>query len=232
MFQYKQSDPEVVPDPLSPLGDDFLDEGNSAVQERIELVALANLYVDRLCAVSGELGDELRSVLEKQRIPMSRKLSVSLAGCDFVTSDDTLLLWGVLVRVMREWERIAPGTDCPSKLGENEMALLEDLTGYRNTWLDLLDMYEMPMGDDVSVPAQSFEGEKAKVKEFVRKVLMDGLEGDECIEQRERFIRHLKSWDLTDWNDGKGWIDGVSEEPYSRGHADPVNRELTRVSDQ
>ncbi|KAL0637003.1 hypothetical protein Q9L58_003985 [Maublancomyces gigas] len=219
LFRYKHSDPEVVPDPLSPLEDGFLDEENLAVQERIELIALAALYVDRLCAVSGELGDELRSVLEKQRIPMSRKMSVSVATSSFETSDDTLLLWGLLERVIREWEKIAPGTECPSKPAEGEVALLRGLTEYRNFWLDLLDMHEMPMGDDVSVTAENFESEKAKVKEFVRKLLMDGLEGDECIEQRERFIRHLKSWDLTDWNDGEGWIDEVGEKLSAGGPA-------------
>lgn len=188
------------------------------MQERIELAALAELYVNHLCAVGGELGDELRSVLEKQRIPMSRKLSISMATDSFETSDDTLLLWASLVRVIREWEKIAPGTECPSKLVEGEVALLKDLGGFRNPWLDLLDMHEMPMGGGVSVAAGDFESEKAKVKKFVRGMLMNGFEGDECIEQRERFIRHLKSWDLTDWNDGKGWIDEVGE----KLGADPI----------
>lgn len=182
------------------------------MQDRIEIIALAKQYVNRLCTASGGLGEELRPVLEKQRIPMSRKLSVSVATSTFETSDDTLLLWALLERVMREWEKIAPGTECPSKLEENEMAMLEDLGGFRNSWLDLLDMHEMPRGDDASVTIKEFENEKSKVKKFVRDILTEGLEGDEFAEQRERFIRHLKSWDLTDWNDGKGWIDGVGEE--------------------
>lgn len=182
------------------------------MQDRIEIIALAKQYVNRLCTASGGLDEELRPVLEKQRIPMSRKLSVSMATSTFETSDDTVLLWALLERVMREWEKIAPGTECPSKLEENEMAMLKDLGSFRNSWLDLLDMHEIPRGDDAPVTTKEFENEKSKVKKFVRDILTKGLEGDEFAEQRERFIRHLKSWDLTDWNDGKGWIDGVGEE--------------------
>lgn len=210
LFRYEQPDPEVVLDPLSWMEDNLLDEDNVLVQERLELVSMAKIYVNHLCAASGGLGEELRSVLEEQRIPMSRKLGVSTATSAFETSDDTLLLWALLVRIMREWEKIAPGTECPSKFEENEIASLEDIGKYRNAWLDLLDMYEIPRGGDALVTALEFESEKAKLKEFVREIMTDGLE---CDKQRERFIRHLKSWDLTDWNDGKGWIDEVDQKP-------------------
>lgn len=195
------------------MGENLLDEDNVLVQERLELVSMANIYVNYLCTASGELGEELRAVLEKQRIPMSRKLGISTAASTFKTSDDTLLLWALLLRIMREWEKIAPGTECPSKFEENEIESLEDITQYHNAWLDLLDMYKIPRGDDALVTALEFESEKAKLKEFVRAIVTNGLEWDKYDERRERFIRHLESWDLTDWNDGRGWIDEVDQKP-------------------
>lgn len=209
LFRCDQPNPEIILDPLSGMEDDLLDEGNVLVQERLELVSMAEICVNHLCAASGELGEELRAVLEKQRIPMSRKLGISTATSTFKTSDDTLLLWGLLLRIMREWEKIAPGTECPSKFEENEKESFWSVAQYRNAWLDLLDVYEIPRGDGALVTALGFESEKAKLKEFVRAIVTDGLE----LEHRERFIRHLESWNLTDWNDGRGWIDEVDQKP-------------------
>lgn len=102
LFRYDQPNPEIILDPLSGMEDDLLDEDNVLVQERLELVSMAEIYVNHLCATNGELGEELRAVLEKRRIPMSRRIGISAATSTFKTSEDTLFLWGVLLRIMHE----------------------------------------------------------------------------------------------------------------------------------
>lgn len=179
---------------------------------RLELTAMARLYVDHMCAASGKLGEELRNVLDKKRIAMSRILGISVIGERFEVAEDTVLLWAMLIRIIREWDKIAPGMECPVELREGEIAAWQEEVEYRNAWLDFLDEFEIPRGTGSWVSEVNFEVKKEKMKKFVRD-LMQGYENDESDERRKRVIKHMESWKLTDWNEGKGWIDGVDDGP-------------------
>lgn len=193
---------------------DLVEEDNEEVQGRLEISAMSMIYVTRLCEASGELSDELCEILNRKRIAMSRTLGVSVATQKFETADETLLFWSLLIRIVREWGKIAPGMECPVTLSKEEISKWEEDAEYHNEWLDLLDMFEMPRGTNAQVSIEDFEAEKKKIKGFVKNML-DSFEDDETDARRERIIRHIKSWKLTDWNDGHGWIDGPDEKSKS-----------------